>query len=134
MTDVNDAGVHESGVHDFDNTVIAILDREPTTQSAIDQLADAGYVYEVLAGEDGKRHLDPAGEKSAAATIKRLLNAFGDQYRVLDTLHEELDRGNMVISVDTMPDEADQAVRILQEHGGSYIWKFGTWTFTRIGE
>lgn len=125
---------HESGVHDFDNTVVAILDREPTTQNAVDRLGEAGYEFEVLAGVDGKEHLDPAGEKNTVAMVKRLLNAFGDQTRVLETLYEELDNGNLVISVDTRPDEADEAVRILQEHGGSYIWKFGTWTFTRIGE
>lgn len=134
MSQGNESGAQESGVHDFDNTVVAILDRDPAAQHAVDRLAAAGYEFEVLTGEEGKDHLDPAGEKSAAATIKRLLNAFGDQYRVLDTLYEELDRGNSVISVDTVPDEADEAVRILQEHGGSYIWKFGTWTFTRIGE
>lgn len=126
--------VHDSGVHDFDNTVVAILDRDPVTQDAVDRLAEAGYEFEVLAGEEGKEHLDPAGEKSAAATIKRLLNAFGDQYRILDKLSDELDNGNLVISVHTVPDEAAEAVMILQEHGGSYIWKFGTWTFTRIGE
>jgi hypothetical protein len=126
--------VHDSGLHDFDNTVVAILDRDPVAQNAVDRLADAGYEFEVLAGEEGKEHLDPAGEKGAGATIKRLLNAFGDQYRVLDTLYEELDNGNLVISVDSVPDEAAEAVRILREHGGSYIWKFGTWTFTRIGE
>ena len=134
LTDVNDTGVHESGVHDFDNTVVAILDRDPVTQNAVDRLAEAGYDFEVLTGGEGKEHLDPAGEQSAAATIKRLVNAFGDQYRVLDTLYEELDKGNLVISVDTVPDQVDEAVRILQDHGGSYIWKFGTWTFTPIGE
>jgi hypothetical protein len=130
----NEPGAHESGTHDFDNTVVAILGRDPVASNAVDRLAEAGYEFEVLAGDEGKAHLDPAGEKSPIATIKRLLNAFGDQYRVLETLYGELDHGNIVISIDTVPDEADDAVRILREHGGSYIWKFGTWTFTRIGE
>ena len=121
-------------IHDFDDTVVAILDHRPAAENAVDRLSDAGYEFEVLSGDEGKEHLDPAGEKGAAATIKRLLNAFGDQYRVLDRLYEELDEGNLVISVDSPPDEADEAVRILQDHGGSFIWKFGTWTFTRIGE
>ncbi|MGD2043472.1 MAG: hypothetical protein PVJ28_07455 [Acidimicrobiia bacterium] len=124
---------HDSEVHDFDNTVVAILDHEPEAADAIDRLSEAGYVFEVLRGADGKAHLDPAGEKSAKATVKRLLNAFGDQYRVLDRLEAELDKGSLVVSVDSPPDEADQAVRILQDHGGEYIWKFGSWTFTRIG-
>lgn len=125
---------HDSEVHDFDDTVIAILDHEPEAANAVDRLADAGYAFEVLRGEEGKDHLDPAGEKSARATVKRLLNAFGDQYRVLDRLYAELEEGNLVVSVDSPPEEADEAVRILQDHGGEYIWKFGSWTFTRIGE
>lgn len=123
-----------SEVHDFDNTVVAVLDRDPAAKRAIELLAAAGYEYELLSGEDGKAHLDPSGERSPAATVKRLLSAFGDQYRVLDQLNEELDNGNLVISVETVPDEAAEAVKILQEHGGSFIWKFGTWTYTRIGE
>lgn len=125
---------HDSDVHDFDNTVVAILDHEPDAADAVEQLSDAGYDFEVLEGDEGKEHLDPAGDKSAQATVKRLLAAFGDQYRVLDRLNAELDKGNLVVSVDSPPDEAGEAVRILQEHGGEYIWKFGSWTFTRIGE
>jgi hypothetical protein len=120
-------------VHDFNDTVVAVLDREPAVEDAVERLADAGYDYEVLVGEEGKAHLDPSGEDDGVATVKRLLNAFGDQYRVLDRLNSELDEGKIVISVDSAPDEAVEAVEILQDHGGSYIWKFGTWTFTRIG-
>lgn len=121
-------------VHDFDNTVVAILDYEPEAADAVEALSEAGYDFEVLRGDEGKEHLDPAGEKGAKATVKRLLNAFGDQYRVLDRLYAELDEGNLVVSVDSPPDQASEAVRILQDHGGEYIWKFGSWTFTRIGE
>lgn len=121
-------------IHDFDDTVIAILDHEPAAADAVGRLSEAGYDFEVLQGEEGKDHLDPGGTNGAKATVKRLLNAFGDQYRVLDRLQAELDDGNLVISVESTPDQADQAVKILQDHGGEYIWKFGTWTFTRIGE
>lgn len=123
-----------SEIHEFDNTVVAVLDRVPAAQSAVDRLADAGYEFEVISGEEGKGHLDPGGEEGMGATVKRLLNAFGDQQRILERLQQELDEGNLVISVETVPDEADEAVRILRDHGGSYVWKFGTWTFTRIGE
>lgn len=128
------AETSESEVHDFDNTVVAILDYEPNVADAVEQLSDAGYDFEVLRGDDGKEHLDPAGDKGAKATVKRLLAAFGDQYRVLDRLYAELDKGHLVVSVDSTPDQAKEAVRILQDHGGEYIWKFGSWTFTRIGE
>lgn len=121
-------------IHDFDDTVVAILDEEPAVRDAVESLSEAGYDYEVLRGDQGKEHLDPAGESSPAATVKRLLNVFGDQYRVLDRLHAELDKGKMVVSVDSKPDEATEAIRILQDHGGEFIWKLGTWTFTRIGD
>jgi hypothetical protein len=121
-------------IHDFDDTVIAILDHEPAAADAVDRLEEAGYEFEVLKGEEGKAHLDPAGEEGARATVKRLLSAFGDQYRVLDRLRSELDEGNLVVSVHSPPDEAAEAVKILRDHGGEYIWKFGTWTFTKIGE
>jgi hypothetical protein len=49
-------------------------------------------------------------------------------------LAAELDDGNLVISVEAEPDEADEAVRILQDHDGEFIWKLGSWTYTRVGE
>jgi predicted O-methyltransferase YrrM len=49
-------------------------------------------------------------------------------------LHAELDEGNQVISVDAEPEAAEEAVRILQEHDGEFIWRLGTWTYTRVGE
>ena len=122
-------------VHEFDNTVVAVLDLEPTTTEVVSRLEEAGYDYEVLTGTEGKKHLDPAGETSGSATVKRLFNAFGDQYRVLDKLNEHLDAGRSVVSVEIAEDaEAAEAIEILRNHGGDYVWKFGTWTFSRIGE
>jgi len=119
-------------IHDFDDTVIAVLD---DASKAVARLQGAGYQVEVLEGESGKRHLDPGGETpGAVSTIKRLFSAFGDQYRVLEHLYDELDAGRQVISVETSPDEADDAVKLLQEHDGEYIWKFGSWTYTEISD
>ncbi|MFZ0012943.1 MAG: hypothetical protein WAL25_02395 [Acidimicrobiia bacterium] len=123
-----------SEIHDFDNTVVAILSQESEAEGALSELTAAGFEVEVLRGQEGKEHLDPAGETGAMATVKRLLNAFGDQYRVIDRLYEELDEGNLVISVDATSDEAGEAVGILQDHDGEFIWRLGTWTHTRIGE
>ena len=120
-------------IHDFDDTVVAVLDPE-TARQAVSDLEAAGYEAEVLQGEQGKDHLDPAGESGPFATIKRLLNVFGDQYRILERLHSELDAGNTVISVDAEPDEATRAVEILQDHEAEFMWKLGTWTYSRIGD
>lgn len=121
-------------IHDFDNTVIAIIEDGDTAEKAVSELRSAGYEVEILQGEEGKQHLDPAGEAGPVATIKRMLNVFGDQYRILERLNAELDDGNRVISVDSEPDEATRAVEILQEHGGEFMWKLGTWTYSRIGD
>ena len=121
-------------IHDLDNTVVAVIEDPDRARSAVSELRQANYEVEVLQGEEGKEHLDPAGESGPIATIKRLLNVFGDQYRILEGLNTELDRGNYVISVDSEPDEATEAVRILQDHEGEFIWKLGTWTYSRIGD
>jgi hypothetical protein len=121
-------------IHDLDNTVVAVIGDPDRARSAISELREANYQVEVLKGEEGKEHLDPAGESGPIATIKRLLNVFGDQYRILEGLTAELERGNHVISVDSEPDEATEAVRILQDHDGEFIWKLGTWTYSRIGD
>lgn len=121
-------------IHDFDDTVVAALTDERTANTVVDRLAKAGYEWELLHGEEGKDHLDPAGDTGPGATVKRLIDAFGDQYRVVERLTDELDEGKFVVSVDAKPEEADDAVRILQDHGGEFIWKLGTWTFTRVGD
>lgn len=121
-------------IHDLDNTVVAVIHDPDAARRAISALKEANYRVEVLQGKEGKEHLDPAGESGPMATIKRLLNVFGDQYRILEGLTAELERGNHVISVDSEPDEATEAVRILQQHEGEFIWKLGTWTYTRIGD
>jgi hypothetical protein len=123
-----------SEIHDFDDTVVAVLSEHVDLDATVADLAAAGYEAEVIRGEEGKRHLDPAGEEGVGATLKRLISAFGDQYRVMERLTDELDAGRVVISVDATPDEATRAVRILQERGGEFIWKLGTWTFTQVAE
>jgi hypothetical protein len=121
-------------IHDFDNTVVAVLSDEATVDEVSAALSAAGYEVEILKGDEGKAHLDAVGQTGAVATIKRLVDAFGDRFRVAEKLERELEKGNVVISVDAKPDEAEEAVNVLREHGADFIWKLGTWTFTRVGE
>lgn len=120
-------------IHDFDDTVVAVFDDRETANEVVDRLAEAGYDYELLEGEAGKAHLDPAGE-GPGGTLKRLLNVFGDQQRVTEHLNQQMDGGKIVISVDAQPEDADEAVRVLKDNGGEFIWKFGTWTYTPVGD
>jgi hypothetical protein len=121
-------------IHDFDNTVVAVLSDEATVDEERAALSAAGYEVEILKGDEGKAHLDAVGQTGAVATIKRLVDAFGDRFRVAEKLERELEKGNVVISVDAKPDEAEEAVNVLREHGADFIWKLGSWTFTRVGE
>jgi hypothetical protein len=121
-------------IHDFDDTVVAVFDDPGVVSDVTGELGAAGYHCEVLQGDEGRSHLDPGGDSGPGATVKRLLNVFGDQYRVLEHLYEKLDRGSVVVSVDSEPDEAGEAVKVLQDHGGEFIWKLGTWTYTQVAE
>lgn len=123
-----------AGIHDLNNTVVAVLEAKPEVEDALAGLSAAGYDYEVLVGEEGREHLDPAGEEGLVAMVKRLIAAFGDEYRILQRLDDALAEGKTVVSVEAMPDEAKEAIGVLRQHGGHYIWKFGDWTFTRIGD
>lgn len=68
------------------------------------------------------------------ATVNQLLTAFGDQDRIIDRLDEALKRGKIVISVDVEDRDPSDAIGILRDHGGHYIWRLGEWTFTSIEE
>jgi hypothetical protein len=121
-------------IHDFDDTVVAVFDDPGVVSDVTEELGAAGYRYEVLEGDDGRRHLDPGGETGPGATVKRLLNVFGDQYRVLEHLYEKMDKGAVVVSVEAEPEASGDAVEILQNHDGEFIWKLGAWTYTQVAE
>jgi hypothetical protein len=125
---------HVDEIHDFDDTVVAVFHDPSVVDDVTAELGAAGYGYEVLQGDEGVSHLDPGGQTGAAATVKRLLNVFGDQYRVLEHLNAEMERGGVVISVDSEPNAAGDAVAILEDHGGEFIWKLGAWTYTQVSE
>jgi hypothetical protein len=125
---------HTKQQHRLENTVIAILDSEPETEDAVTGLAAAGYEYEVLSGDRGRRHLHYGETGGVVATLRRIAEVFGDEYRVLDQLDDALDAGRIVVSVVAQPEDASRAIEILRNHGGHYVWKFGEWTFTSVGE
>lgn len=58
-------------IHDFDDTLVTIFDDRDIARRTVDRLTAAGYDCEVLAGEQGKEHLDPAGEHWLVATVRR---------------------------------------------------------------
>jgi hypothetical protein len=119
-------------IHSFENTVLAVFDRVPAAEEVISRLGAAGYEVEVLEGESGSAHLDPEGEEGLWAALKRAATSLSDEKRVLDRLDSELSEGNIVVSVDISDREAKEAISILREEGGRYLWKFGDWTFTPI--
>ncbi|GIU93202.1 MAG: hypothetical protein KatS3mg011_2108 [Acidimicrobiia bacterium] len=116
--------------HHFDGTVIAVFPTE-SSERVVDHLRQAGFQVEILVGEEGRRHLTGEG---LMAGIRRVLDVFGDRQRMVDRLDAELAAGNVVVSVDSEPDDAVEAASILDSHGGRYIWRFGTWTDTPMGD
>ncbi|MDP9495197.1 MAG: hypothetical protein M3P87_08160, partial [Actinomycetota bacterium] len=48
-------------------------------------------------------------------------------------LDSALAKGSTVISVAVEPDQATTAGTILEQHHGKYLWRFGEWSFNRIG-
>jgi hypothetical protein len=117
--------------HNFENTVVVVL-ATGSSDDVLQQLSAAGYEYEVMEGESGSKHLDAGGKEGFWAALKRAAAALGDETRVLNRLDSELAEGNIVVSVDISGREGKQAVSILREHGGEFIWRFGDWTFTPI--
>ncbi|MGB8360858.1 MAG: hypothetical protein WCE80_05615 [Acidimicrobiia bacterium] len=120
--------------HRLENTVIAVLDSEPEAKNAVGGLASAGYVYEVLSGEHGRRHLRKGEHGGMLAALIRAAEVIGDEYRVIDHLDDALQAGKVVVSVEAQGENATQATEILRRNGGHYVWKFGEWTFTNVGD
>lgn len=118
--------------HDFTNTVVAILDERPIAGDAIEMLSSADYDFEVLVGEEGRRHIDPRSGDGWTGKLKSLLTAFADQQRIIERLDEALQRGKTVVSIDVTDTEPEEAIEVLKDHGGHYIWRLGEWTFTPI--
>ena len=119
-------------IHTFDNTVVAVLQSGDDATEAVGRLEKAGYEVEILEGESGSAHLDPQGAGGFWGSIKRAASALGDERRVVERLDSALSEGRVVISVDLDDRDGKDAVSILREHGGEYLWKFGDWTFTPI--
>jgi hypothetical protein len=118
--------------HSFANTVVAVLAGGDKANEAADRLAAAGFEVEVLQGESGTAHLDPESGEGFLASVKKAASALGDERRIVDRLDSALSEGSVVVSVDVGDRDSKEAVSILREHGGEYLWKFGDWTFTPI--
>lgn len=118
--------------HSFENTVVAVLKSGDKANEVVDRLAEAGYEVEILEGESGSAHLDPGGGDGFWASTKKAASALGDEKRVLERLDSALSEGSVVVSVGIGDRDSKEAVSILREHGGEYLWKFGDWTFTPI--
>jgi len=123
--------------HDLSNTVIAILATDPQVDAAVHELTAAGLESEVLNGESGRSHLDADAETGMVARLRQMARALGDETRILRHLDRALAEGRTVISVDidsdSDSDQASLAATILEHHDGKYLWRFGEWSFNRIG-
>ncbi len=119
--------------HDFSNSVIAVFEADHT-ELVIRDLSAAGFDAEVLIGESGRSHLDATADGGLIAGLKKLARSFGDETRIVGALDAALEQGKSVISVDADDARAPDAARIMEDHGGTYVWRFGEWSFNRVGD
>src|SRR5262245_47624186 len=118
--------------HDFSNSVIAVFESESARQAMAD-LEGAQFQTEVLSGDDGRAHLDATTDGGLLAGLKRMGRSLGDGTRIVGALDAAMEQGKTVISVEADEKRAREAARILERHGGSYLWRFGEWSFNRVG-
>jgi hypothetical protein len=119
--------------HQFSNSVVAIFEAEDAREVAA-ALRAANFRAEVLSGEDGRAHLDATAEGGLLAGLRKMARSFGDESRIVGALNAAMEEGKTVISVDANEDQAPEVARILEEKGGTYLWRFGQWSFNRVGE
>ena len=110
---------------------IAVFKDDEKLTEAMSELDKAGYEYYVLEGEAGQDSLQPKQE-GVAATLKRLVSAFGDELRIMDRLDRSLAEGDQVVIVKAEDDQA-AVVDMLTERGGRFLWQFRGWTFNTAG-
>lgn len=67
--------------HEFENTVVAVLDSEPETGDAVSRLSSKGLIYEVLSGGTERDHIDPQSDNGVLAAVRKLVGVFGDEHR-----------------------------------------------------
>jgi hypothetical protein len=119
-------------IHDLENTVIAILESGPANDLALGTLDAEGYRYQVLRGESGRSDLGFEEPKGLFDAVREIVELFGDEYLVLDSLDRALASGQTVVSVDTAPETELRAIEILRRGRARNIWKFGEWAFTSV--
>ncbi len=119
--------------HDFSNSVIAVFEADQT-EGVIHDLRAARLEAEVLTGAVGRSHLDATAGGGFIAGLKKLARSFGDETRIVGALDAALEQGKSVISVDAAEDRAPEAAQIMENHGGTYVWRFGEWSFNRVGD
>jgi hypothetical protein len=119
--------------HDFSSTVIAVFPTEGAGL-AVAELESAQFQVEVLTGEEGRAHLDTEPGGGLIAGLRKMARSFGDETRIVGALDAAMEEGKTVISVEADDDRAPEAARILEGHGGSYLWRFGEWSFNRVGD
>lgn len=116
-------------------SVVGIIDDHDAASKAMGRLAAEGFAdVNLLYGQQGRSLLDDRPDAGVGTLIQRMMEAFGDQVRIRDQLEKALSNGASVISVQVETDNADEASRILEAHGGHDMWRLGEWSQNRVGK
>lgn len=113
----------------LEDRVVAVISSVDAGEAAT-ALGSQGFGVEVLRSEADVERLEPK-QGGLAGALSKAAALFGDEMRIIDQIERTLSEGNQVLVV-TAGDRADQAVRLLEEHGALATWDFGTWTWVKV--
>lgn len=119
---------------DLTGTVVAVIDDSDRAGDAVADLTAAGFAVTSFQGESGRARFGDDSDEGVLASLRRLVLAFGDETRVLDTLDQALAGGSTVVSVRVEEDQAQNVADVLLRHGGRHAWRLGEWSFNRVGD
>jgi hypothetical protein len=121
-------------MYELTGRVVGVIDDPEHARDAVMDLRAAGFSVKSFDGEKGRARLGEDDGEGLLSTIRRLLLAFGDETRILDTLDRALANGSTVITVEVTEDGAPMVSEILLQYGGHNAWRLGEWSFNRVGE
>ncbi len=93
-------------------------------------LTNAGFDIEVMEGPTDVNRIDVDGAGIAAKIVRFL--QFGEERDTLEHFRSRLSMGDDLIRVIDVGDRAEEAGKILVDHGGDTIWHYGRWTYRKL--
>lgn len=118
---------------DLHGQVVALFGKD--AGDAVEALRQKGFETVVLEGDEGRKALEPTGDRPGlGATLKKLAAIYGDELRIIERLDRALAEGKSLVAVTAEEEDKKSVVEVINAHGGESVWHFGEWTFEKIGD